>query len=220
MEGKTAIVLGATGLTGGLLVDELIRDDRYGTIKLFSRGKSSFDSPKIQEFIGDLLQLESFQKDFTGDVVFCCIGTTKAKTKDQKAYKAIDHGIPVAAAKLAKQNGIDTIAIVSAIGANPDSSIFYNRTKGEMERDVLAQEIPHTFILQPSLITGDRKEKRSLEKFGAALFKVFRFLMFGPFKKYRAIDAIKIAQAMIRLDNKKPDQQIIESHEIAQLADQ
>ena len=218
MKGKTAIVLGATGLTGSLLVKKLINDDRYERIKLFSRRKSSFESPKIEEFIGDLLQLESFHEEFTGDVVFCCIGTTKAKTKDQKVYKKIDHGIPVAAAKLAKQNSLDTIVIISAIGANPDSSIFYNRTKGQMQRDVLAQNIRHTYILQPSLITGDRKEKRSLEKFGAAMFKLLGFMLFGPLQKYKAIDASDIAQTMIRLDNEKPDQQIIESNKITLLA--
>ena len=218
MKGKTAIVLGATGLTGSLLVDELINDDRYTKIKLFSRRRSTFDSSKIEEFIGDILHLETFQKDFTGDVIFCCIGTTKAKTKDQDAYKAIDHGIPVSAAQLAKKNGIETFVVISAIGANPKSSIFYNRTKGEMERDVLAQGIQHTFILQPSLITGDRKEKRGLEKFGAVLFKLLGFLMIGPFKKYKAIEAKTIARAMIQLDLKQPSQQIIQSDEIVTIA--
>lgn len=217
MQGKTAIVLGATGLTGGLLVNELIDDDRYSKIKLFSRRSGNFDSPKIEEFIGNLLQLEEFQDDFTGNVIFCCIGTTKAKTKDQEKYKEIDYGIPLSAAKLAKQSGINSIIVISAIGANAKSSIFYNRTKGEMERDVLAQGIENTYILQPSLITGNRNEKRGMEKFGAALFKLLNFLMIGPFKKYRSIDAQSIARAMIQVDQTNPSGQIIASDEIAHL---
>ncbi|MDG1331509.1 MAG: NAD(P)H-binding protein [Crocinitomicaceae bacterium] len=217
MTGRIAIVLGATGLTGGLLVNELINDARYSKIKLFSRSKSEFNSPKIEEYLGDLLQLEDFKSDFTGDVIFCCIGTTKAKTKDQEKYKAIDYGIPLSAAKLAKENQIDTIIIVSALGANPNSSVFYNRTKGEMERDVLAQKVPSTYILQPSLITGNRSEKRGLEKFGAAVFKVLNILLIGPLKKYRSIEARSIARAMIRVDQSKPESQRIESDEIARL---
>jgi uncharacterized protein YbjT (DUF2867 family) len=211
---RTAIVLGATGLTGSLLVKRLIDDDRYATIKLFSRNSSSAESSKIEEFKGDLLKIERFKNDFRGDVVFCCIGTTKAKTKDKEKYKAIDYGIPLSAAKLAKENNINTIIIISALGANAKSSIFYNRTKGEMERDVLAQEIAHTHILQPSLITGNRNEQRRMEKIGASIFKVLGFLLIGPLKKYRAIEADSIAEAMINIDQRKPSEQIFESDKI------
>jgi uncharacterized protein YbjT (DUF2867 family) len=211
---RTAIVLGATGLTGSLLVKRLIDDDRYATIKLFSRNSSSAESSKIEEFKGDLLKIERFKNDFRGDVVFCCIGTTKAKTKDKEKYKAIDYGIPLSAAKLAKENNINTIIIISALGANAKSSIFYNRTKGEMERDVLAHEIAHTHILQPSLITGNRNEQRRMEKIGASIFKVLGFLLIGPLKKYRAIEADSIAEAMINIDQRKPSEQIFESDKI------
>lgn len=211
---RTAIVLGATGLTGSLLVKRLIGDDRYVTIKLFSRNSSSAESSKIKEFKGDLLKIERFKNDFTGDVVFCCIGTTKAKTKDKEKYKAIDYGIPLSAAKLAKENNINTIIIISALGANAKSSIFYNRTKGEMERDILAQEIVHTHILQPSLITGNRNEQRRMEKIGASIFKLLGFLLIGPLKKYRAIEADSIAEAMINIDQLKPSEQIFESDKI------
>lgn len=217
MKNRTAIVLGATGLTGGLLVNKLINDDRYSKVKLFSRKPSEISSPKIEEFIGDLLQFENFKNDFHGDAIFCCIGTTKAKTKDQEKYKEIDYGIPLSAAKLAKENKVNTIIIISAIGANPDSSVFYNRTKGEMERDVLAEGIEYTHILQPSLITGNRNEKRGLEKLGAVVFKVLNFLMLGPFKKYKSIEASSIASAMIQVDQSKPTTQIILSDEIARL---
>jgi uncharacterized protein YbjT (DUF2867 family) len=214
MDNKTAIVLGATGLTGSLLLKELINNDDYASIKLFSRSSTPIKSSKIKEYIGDVLNLETFKSDFTGDVVFCCIGTTKAKTKDQEKYKAIDYGIPLKAAILAKENNINTIVIISAIGASAKSNIFYNRTKGEMEEAVLNENIPHTYILRPSLITGNRNEQRSLEKLGGYVFKVMDMFMIGSLKKYKSIKAETIVKAMVNLEKVKPEQQLIQSNEI------
>ncbi len=137
---KSAIILGATGLTGNLLLKKLLKDPSFEKIKLFSRSSSEINSPKIEEHLIDMFQLESHSEAFTADVVFCCIGTTKAKTPDNETYKKIDYGIPVSAAKLAKKNSIKTFIVISAMGADADSSIFYNKTKGEMQRDVLKQE--------------------------------------------------------------------------------
>src|SRR5690606_32585275 len=143
---KTAIILGATGLTGGYLLQELIADTRYGKIKIFSRSSVAVKNSKIEEHLTDLLKLEDEKDNFKGDEVFCCIGTTKNKTPDEETYKRIDYGIPVVAAKLAKQNGISTFAVISALGADESSKMFYNRIKGEMELDVIAQNIESTYI--------------------------------------------------------------------------
>jgi uncharacterized protein YbjT (DUF2867 family) len=211
MKQKTAIILGATGLTGSLLLRRLIADDSYSTIKLFSRRTSGNPSPKIKEFIGDILQLEQFKNDFTADVVYCCVGTTSAKTKDRVIYKAIDFGIPFTAAKLAKENSIPTFLVISSMGANTRSKIFYSRTKGEMEQAVLDQKIPHTYILRPSLILGDRNESRMAEKAGAFIMKLAGSLLVGKLKTYRAIEADRIAAAMISLAQSKPDLRIVKS---------
>lgn len=200
---KTAIILGATGLTGGLILDQLIKDDNYQTIKLFSRSRIEGLPSKVEQYIGDMLKLEEFKTDFTADQVFCCIGTTKSNTPDKALYKKIDYGIPVTAAKLAKANGIETFLVISALGANSKSSVFYNKTKGEMERDVLKEDLKNTFILQPSLIGGDRKESRTLEAIGLAVFKVIQPLFFGKLKQYKITDPEKMAEAMIYLANKK-----------------
>ena len=130
---KTAIILGATGLTGGILLERLIADENYKTILLFSRRKTKVTSPKVKEYIIDLLELEKYSADFIADEVYCCIGTTTAKTKDKATYKSIDYGIPVIAANLAKKNNSTIFIVVSSMGANVDSTLFYNRTKGEME---------------------------------------------------------------------------------------
>ncbi|WP_324027196.1 NAD(P)H-binding protein [Maribacter sp. BPC-D8] len=216
---KTAIILGASGLTGGLVLEKLIADDRYETIKLFSRSRIEGLPNKVQQYIGNLLELEHFKNDFTADEVYCCIGTTAKKTPDKAMYKSIDYGIPVAAAKLAKENGIPTYLVVSAMGANKKSSVFYNRTKGEMEQDVVNQGIPNTSILRPSLIGGDREEQRVLEKIGLVVFKAIQPLFIGPLKKYKIINAECIAQAMLNLANTTSNTDvIITSNDIEQLA--
>lgn len=199
---KTAIILGASGLTGGLLLQQLIKDERYDNIKLFSRSKIEGLPSKVTQYIGNLLELEQFKADFTANQVFCCIGTTKSKTPDKDLYKKIDYGIPVAAAKLAKANEVNVFIVISALGANTKSRVFYNKTKGEMERDVLKQGIKKTFILQPSLIGGNRKESRTLEDIGKTIFKVIEPLFFGKLKQYKITDPKNMAQTMINLANR------------------
>jgi uncharacterized protein YbjT (DUF2867 family) len=216
--GKTAIILGATGLTGQQLLAKLIADERYATIKLFSRKKTENTSSKVIEIVGDLLALENFKKDFTADEVFVCIGTTAKKTPDKTQYKKIDFGIPATAAKLARENQIPTFLVVSAMGANAKSGVFYNKTKGEMEQAVLSEKIKHTYILRPSIIGGNRHENRPMEKIGIAIFKLLQPLMVGKLKKYRLIEAENIAKAMIYQANEKPELQIIESDKIQEMA--
>ena len=216
--GKTAIILGASGLTGGLVLDKLLSDNRYTTIKIFSRKSIKNKNPKIIEKTGNLIELENFKDDFTANEVYCCIGTTAKKTPDKEVYKKIDYGIPVKAAKLCIENGIDTFLVISSLGADPKSSVFYNRIKGEMERDVLKENIKNCYILRPSIILGERNEKRIGESIGIGLMQFFRFVLVGKLKKYRAITAGKIANAMIYLANSKTDIPIIESDKITEFA--
>ena len=216
---KTAIIVGATGLTGSILLQKLIENDRYESIKLFSRSKIEGLPNKVTQFIGDLLKLDQFKADFTADEVFCCIGTTAKKTPDKTLYKQIDYGIPVVAAKLSKENNIPTFLVISAMGANKKSTVFYNKTKGEMEQDVLEQDIKNTFILRPSLIGGKRNEDRLLEKIGLVVFKIIQPLFIGKLKKYRIINAESIAKAMIILaHNTSNTEVIINSEEIKELS--
>lgn len=215
---KTAIILGASGLTGTILLQKLIEDDRYDTIKLFSRSKIEGLPNKVTQFIGDLLKLEQYKVDFSADEVYCCIGTTAKKTPDKALYKQIDHGILVTAAKLSKENNINTFLVVSALGANKKSSVFYNRTKGEMEFDVLQQNIKNTFVLRPSLIGGDRNDHRILEKIGLVVFKIIQPLFIGKLNKYKITEAEHIALAMINLANSTSTAQIITSEKIKEIA--
>lgn len=212
---KTAIIIGATGLTGSLLLEKLLKDPSFEKIKLFSRSSVEITNPKIEEHLIDMFQLEHHSKAFTADVVFCCIGTTKAKTPDKEIYKKIDYGIPVMAAKLSKQNGIKTFIAISALGADAGSSVFYNKIKGEMQRDVLSTKIENTYILQPSLIVGNRDESRLGEDVAGFFMKFFGFLI--P-KKYKMIEAATIAEAMINLSKNAYSEKIITSEKIKEIA--
>jgi uncharacterized protein YbjT (DUF2867 family) len=145
---------------------------------------------------------------------FCCIGTTKAKTPDKETYKKIDYGIPVTAARLTKQNGIEKFIVISAMGAEENSGIFYNKTKGEMERDVLKQNIEKTYILQPSLIVGNRNESRLGEEIAIFFMKTIGFLI--P-KKYKMIKAETIAEAMLVLAKDGYSEHIITSEKIKEI---
>ena len=216
---KTAIILGATGLTGSTLLNKLVEDSRYSKIKLFSRSSIGLKNDKIEEHLVDLLELEKYASDFTADEVYCCIGTTQAKTPDEETYHKIDYGIPVTAAKLAKKNNIQSFLVISALGANVRSKFFYNRTKGEMERDVLAEKLPQTYIFQPSLIGGERKEKRKFEAAWKKIMTVGNYLLVGPLKKFRSIHPNAIADAMIYVANHKYAAVRIESDEIREIAE-
>lgn len=215
---KTAIILGATGLTGGILLQLLLADDRYGKIKLFSRSSVGIPHKKIEEHLGDLLHLEQFKEDFKGDELFCCIGTTKSKTPNKEVYKNIDYGIPVTAAKLCAQNGISTFLVVSAMGASAKSSVFYNQVKGEMEDAVLNEKIKNTYIFRPSLIGGKREEKRTGELLFKQLMKVLNLVLVGPLAKYRSIEPDAIAKAMVKVANTGCEMNKIESDQINKIA--
>ena len=216
--GKTAIIIGATGLTGNLLLQKLIDDPRYDSIKLFSRKKIEGLPSKVQQFIGNILELENFKDDFTADVVFCCIGTTLKNSPDKNVYRSIDYGIPTKAAQLSKENNIEMFMVISALGANPDSALFYNKLKGEMEQKVLSFKIKNTFILQPSYIKGDRNENRPLERIYDVLFPLISVFLAGKLKKYKTIKATAIVDAMRNLAELKPDIKKIESDQIKNYA--
>ncbi|WP_350293275.1 NAD-dependent epimerase/dehydratase family protein [uncultured Croceitalea sp.] len=216
--GKTAIILGATGLVGGILLELLVKDKLYKKIVLFSRRAVEIKHQKIEEHLCDLLELELQQEHFKADEVFCCIGSTNAKTPNNELYKRIDYGIPVAAAKLCVQNNINTLMIVSALGADANSSIFYNRIKGEMEDKVLEIKIPKMHIVQPSMIGGNRKEKRPREYFFKKMMQGLSFLFQGALKKYRVIHPETIAKSMVWLANNDFEKNRILSDELKQLS--
>ncbi len=193
---KSAIVFGASGLIGSLLLQQLLEGSAYDTVTAVVRKDLGFQHPKLNLVIADLHSLAGVGDRLGGDDVFCCLGTTRKKTPDLDEYYRIDHDYPVAAATYAKANGAKAFFLVSAIGANPRSSNFYLRIKGETERDVKAVGMESTHIFRPSLLTGKRGEKRLMEDISERIFAVVNPLLIGGLRRYRSIPAASVAKAM------------------------
>jgi uncharacterized protein YbjT (DUF2867 family) len=215
MNERTAIVIGATGLTGSYLVNELIKDGAFNHIKIFGRHPLPFDHYKIKYYKTDFSE-DDFSVDLTGHVLFCCIGTTIKKAGSKAAFRRVDHDIPVMLSRLAMKNGIGRLIIISAIGANSNSPNFYLRTKGQMEEMVSSIYTKTLSILRPSMILGSRSEFRPGEEIGKFFMKIMKPILAGKLKKYRGIHAKDIAKAMIRISYMKYPLKIYESNEIAE----
>jgi len=196
---KNILLIGASGLIGSELVQLLLRDDKIKTVKVFVRKSLAITDHKLREILVDFEHLEDFKHEFQGDALFCCIGTTRKKTPDLAAYKAIDYGIVLAAATLARKNQVPQVHLVSAIGAAVSSKIFYNRLKGEIEKDVIRLDFPTTLIYQPAMLIGKRSESRPAEFIAQKLMPFFDLFLLGKTRKYHSIEAKKVAESM--LDN-------------------
>ncbi len=217
---KSAILLGATGLTGSYVLKKLLSDSNYTEIIVFSRRPLDIEDQKLKVVECDLLNLEEQKHLFKADEVYVCIGTTNNKTPNKKLYREIDFGIPVTTAQLCRENRIDNLIVMSSLGASSKSSVFYTKTKGEMEESVLEMEIQNTYLLRPAMIMGPRKEKRMGEALGKMITFIINPLLVGSLKKYKGIHTETIAQAMINLCNgKRHPKKIIESNAIWDIAD-
>jgi uncharacterized protein YbjT (DUF2867 family) len=194
---KSVVILGATGLVGSALVEELINDQEVSEIRILTRRPLAFTSEKIKLIQTDLSK--PAPEAFTNaTALYCCIGTTRKKTPDQSQYRAIDYGMTLAAATAAKNAGATEVHLISAIGADTKSKIFYSRLKGEIERDLQELNFERTLIYQPSILIGPRPEKRFGEKIAQLLSPLFDQLLFGSLQKYHSISAKKLAMAMHR----------------------
>ena len=190
---KKALLFGASGFVGSHLLEELLNNPDYKQVTIVVRKDLKINHPKLKTLIGDFNSLPGLKDQINADDIFIALGTTKANTPDPKEYYQVDHDYPVLAAKIAKEKGAKTVSIVSAVGANDASSVAYIKMKGETERDIIALNFDHTNIFRPSMIMGNRKEKRRLEKFLIGVFSVINPLM--P-SKFKGIDGKNIARAM------------------------
>jgi len=218
MGSKTAIVFGATGLVGNLLIEELINSADYLAIKIFVRQPTGISEPKVEEIIADFSNLAPYSHKITGDDLFICLGTTINKAGSLANMEKIDRDLPVQIAKLAQNNGLKNIAVVSSIGAAETSRNYYLRIKGEMETDILKLNFENTAIVRPSMLLGERKEKRIGEIVGKVVMKTVQPVLIGRLLKYRAIHARDVARAMILMMQNKKGKSIIESDELKKIA--
>jgi len=202
---KKAIVYGASGLVGSYILENLLNNTHYEQVTIVVRKDLNIRHSKLKTLIGDFNSLPEVIKGIAADEVFIALGTTQKKTPDKQQYYQIDHDYPILAAKLAKENGAKAVFLVSAIGANAKSSIFYTKMKGETEEDLINLNLDHTYIFRPSMILGDRKESRPLEKVFIGIFKLINPLFIGGMNKYKGIKASDIAKAMVNSANQLND---------------
>lgn len=193
---KTAIVLGASGLVGSFLLDMLLNSEAYSSVVIFVRKDTGKKHSKLIQYIIDFNQLNSYTDLVQGDDLFCCLGTTIKQAKSREAFKEVDYGYPVQFAEMAKKNGVKQYLLVTSIGANAKSSVFYLKTKGECEQAIKEIDIPSTSVFRPASLLGARKEVRPLEKVSEGVLKVASFFLVGKLKKYKPVQAEQVAYAM------------------------
>jgi uncharacterized protein YbjT (DUF2867 family) len=193
---KKAIVFGATGFIGSHLLRDLLDGPDYAQVIAVVRKPLTLSHPKLTVLIGDLASLPALKPQLVADEIFIALGTTRKHTPDEAEYYKIDHDYPVLAAEIARANGARSVFLVTAVGANAKSGVFYIRTKGEVERDILALGFDHTHIFRPSMILGQRDEDRPRERLLIAAWGVLNPLLLGPADRYRGLTGEEIARAM------------------------
>lgn len=198
---RTVTIIGASGLVGSHLLELLIKDP--GTEKVIALVRKTFihNSPKLEQHIIDFQDPRAYESHMAGvEAVFVTVGTTNAKVDgDKDAYRKVDYNIPVYAAKAAAKLGVYGYYLVSASGADANNNNnFYFKLKGVTEEAVSEEQIPQLYIMRPSLILGDRKEKRIMERAAQVVMPMFSWAFAGSRSKYKPIQAAEIAGAMFR----------------------
>ena len=196
---RRALLIGATGLTGGHLLQRLLADRRYDAVHVLSRRPLPVREDRLHLHVVDFDNLPPEHTAFRVDDVYCCLGTTIRQAGSRRRFRQVDYDYPMMTARAARAGGAETMVAISALGADPGSGNFYLRTKGELERDLQRLAFRHLVLVRPSLLIGRRENKRLLEGAGMWLLPKLAFLMQGPLKPFRAIEACVVARAMHRL---------------------
>lgn len=200
----TAIVIGATGLVGRHLIQELVNDQRFDKIKVFSRRSPEIESPQIEEHLIDFDRLEDYKSHIQGDVLFSCMGTTIKTAGSKEVQYKVDYTYQFRMAQFASENGVPDYVLVSSTGANPDSGVFYSRMKGELERDVKELGFQRCILIRPSVLMGERPEFRLGEVIGGKVINTLAAVL--PFlKKYKGILGQDVAKSMLEIYHVEQD---------------
>lgn len=216
---KTVIIAGASGLVGHHLLDLLLEEKSFEKVYSLVRKPSGRTHPKLEEINFDFNNEEAYANLPEVDSGFCCLGTTIKKAGSQKAFKKVDYHYPLLLAQSLKNNNCRAFHVITALGADSSSRIFYNQVKGELEDALSKLEFNSLNIYQPSLLLGDRKEQRLGEKIAMIFMPPLEFLLQGKLKKYRSIQAKDVAKGILANTKKENNNiQIIPSNEIKELA--
>jgi uncharacterized protein YbjT (DUF2867 family) len=196
---KTALIAGSSGLIGKELLTYLLNGDEYDNVIALVRSPLHIKHPKLQVSVVNFDDLHSHQEVFQNvDDVFCCLGTTIKKAKTRTAMKKVDVHYPVTIGKIARAQGAKQYLVVSSLGANPNSAVWYSKMKGILEEELKALSFDSLQIFRPSLLLGQRNEYRFGEAMAAVIYPTLSFLLVGSMKKYRAIPGKQVAFAMYK----------------------
>mgnify|MGYP000938547515 FL=1 len=192
--GLVANVIGATGLVGKALVQQLLNDDRFEKVMILVRRETSLKHPKLEQLVVDFGRTETWAKQLTGDVLFSALGTTLKQAGSKEKQWEIDFTFNLNFAQKAKENGIENFVLVSSVGANSKSSIFYTRMKGELDEAVSKIGFSNLIILRPASLTGPRENRRLAEEISVPVLNILTRV---TMKNYRPISDEMVAKAMI-----------------------
>ncbi|HEU5291592.1 MAG TPA: NAD(P)H-binding protein [Cyclobacteriaceae bacterium] len=191
---KTALIAGSTGLIGKQLLQLLLEDQYYGKVIAITRKPLVVQHAKLENLVLDYDKLAEHDAELKADDVFCCLGTTIKIAKTKEAFRKVDFEYPHVLARITKNQGATQYLLISALGADKKSGIFYNKVKGDVEDAISAIAFRTVHIFRPSLLLGDRTEQRAGEGAATTFFKALGFLIPA---KYKAIDSAKVARAML-----------------------
>ncbi len=201
---RSALVLGATGLVGSHCLDLLVADDAYSRVVVLARDPLPRHLPKLLWHVVDFDRLAELGGLLRADDVFCCLGTTIRAAGSKEAFARVDFGYVVEAARVAAENGAGQLLLVSAVGADPESRVFYSRVKGQVEQAVRELPFRGVHIFRPSLLLGRRQHPRPRERVAAAIMVPLSLLLVGPARKYRPVSAAALAAAMVAVAKEAP----------------
>ncbi|HXH31510.1 MAG TPA: NAD(P)H-binding protein [Bacteriovoracaceae bacterium] len=212
-----AVIIGATGLVGTELLKKILNDNSFDGVTSISRRRPQQEHPKLTQVIVSTLEdLPLRAVDLQGEVYFCCLGTTIKAAGSQQQFRKIDQRAVGDFARIAKNHQAKSFVLVSAQGAAPGSKIFYSRVKGEVEQELNALGLASLTIFRPSLLIGDRKEKRPAERFLINLFKILSPVLPASVLKRAGTEVSQLADRMIELAvSSRPGVTVVEAWDIS-----
>ncbi len=212
---RTAILIGATGLTGNHCLNILLNDDEYQSVTVLTRRSLDIRHDKLIQHIVDFNRLEASSHLIKADDIFCCLGTTIKAAGSKQAFRKVDVEYPSTIAKIASKNGCGQFLVISAPESSDKSLLFYGRAKAEMEQTVCQFPFNGTYIFRPSLLMGKRDKYRLAEGTAIKLFTALPWLLSGSLKKFRPIEAKAVATAMVVAAKSMPaGKQVYQSDQI------
>lgn len=199
MSRNQAIIAGATGLIGSALLAQILSGDHYARVIALTRRALDTKHSILEEVQLDfegLAQLPDAAHLFKNADVYICLGTTMKTAGSKAAFEKVDYQYPLELGRLAKKHGARSVLLISAMGADPASFIYYNKIKGRTEHDLSVLELESLHILRPALLTGKRNEQRMGEEIGQWVSSKLSFLFVGPLAAYEPVAASDVARVM------------------------